>query len=1465
MNGVTDPLPTRRSLRLPRARALDARPESAWREAQLEEVAARLEARRAATRAERDRRWARHLDADDHSAAWCERERRRLRDSLGVAARPHRQRLHRRVLGVSAGPQVESWRIHDEAGLIGHGYALIPDAAIAAAMLVGGTDAAFDLETAEPWLGPLLARRVAVVIPVRAGRLVDGPISRRSAGKDHRHVLHRVGFGIGRTPEGLEIDALRVLGRVVRRRLEPGASIALVGVDGGERLVALTAAVTGGWDLVGLGSGGLPELDADGPVDERLYGSASLPSAAGLRHLIEQRANVVEVVDPVALADRLVSDGRANRSAHPDSTVRSSVPAGDAVVPNAIWAGDPERRLVDDWDRRLRSELATVTTRRRETLAAVVPEPARASVTKRRQDRLAVMVRGPKSTRDRSTARRRRPAVAARLLRVTDAFVAHEVELDVGGGRHVWGQLLRPRGTSGPGPAVICQHGLDGVPGDITGLASDPDSAYHAFGARLAERGYTVFAPYLAVPAPQADRLDRPVRAALAVGAMRADVDRERLGTVIDVLAGLPGVNPERIGYYGLSYGGYTATWLAGLEPRLAAIVISGHFNDWATKLTDDRDDASFLRHPDEDFTTWRALLDSTHAELIAAMWPRPVLVEWADGDPTTNPVWHGRAWEEVERWAEGWGVSDRVGRTAFHGIHEVAGHRSFEFLDRWLRPERASGRDYVYDLQGRGRDLDGISDHAPDTLPYLTTPVDQEHVIRDVIHLGSGVDRLGGLTLRVSRVGEPGALMVTIGTTRDAADVATYRLGADAIHPVWDLWYELRGSEVTVTPGGPLHVSVRAEAGVLPADGYLAYGPRPLGGEPTTDDATFAFRVLQADDAPTTAEPTHAFGRRLLDDALEPASREAPASQLRAGVVRERARFAPRITTIALPAGVRYSEVSHESTYTDGALRKIARDGFDAVWVWVNLEEIAHDSAVFPDLDEPLGRRRLERLEAAAQRAARHGVDLYVYLASTYDHPVPEWFYRRHPELRGYGFFGHPMCTSDARVRAYHAEIVTRLARAAPTIRGLIVNFDIEGYYYCGNDERFRRRCPRCRRRAQETLAHEVLTNLHGALQVDDPTKRMIIWSYGDRHDWVERLLPTLPSDIALQVDMSKGLRLERDGVVHETGDYNLTLIGPPPHLERLRAVAAASGHPFIVKTEHAVSQEAIFVPYIPAMDQWAARAEAIRAIPAQGWFGNWDHYGYLESVPARIVTDASMLPTRPMEEILDSIATEAYGAGARPHVRAAWTAFSEAIRAFPYSDRVARSPGPLQKGPSHPLWLDPAQPNVSHWRSWQNDLDWTAPWGPVVAERYLRRVRDGFTAGIDHLERAREHAAAPYREALDAERRVARTIEASLTTVLHLIAWIPLRDAFAASADAADRRSVAARLRRIAQAERRNALAILPLLEMDSRLGFASDGGGVVRGGLFTPALVRWKVGQLDDLLVRELPDALAAIGSA
>ncbi len=165
------------------------------------------------------------------------------------------------------------------------------------------------------------------------------------------------------------------------------------------------------------------------------------------------------------------------------------------------------------------------------------------------------------------------------LALTTDKYRAYRVTLDVVQGVQVYGNLLAPRSINGRRPAVICQHGLTGTPEMITGLGMEKKTVYHEFGRKQAERGYVVFAPLLLHHNP-VKQINDQARQANAVGMMRVAMPVAKTERVIDFLQTLPFVDGKRIGYYGLSYGGYSAIWMMPLIDRLAVNVISGHFND---------------------------------------------------------------------------------------------------------------------------------------------------------------------------------------------------------------------------------------------------------------------------------------------------------------------------------------------------------------------------------------------------------------------------------------------------------------------------------------------------------------------------------------------------------------------------------------------------------------------------------------------------------------------------------------------------------------------------------------------------------------------------------------------------------------------------------------------------------------------------------------------------------------------
>src|SRR5439155_11737566 len=87
----------------------------------------------------------------------------------------------------------------------------------------------------------------------------------------------------------------------------------------------------------------------------------------------------------------------------------------------------------------------------------------------------------------------------SRIIIDNPKWTGYDVVRDVWPDVFAWGILLVPKDLK-PGerrPAVVCQHGLEGVPMDtINGPDQSGYAAYKSYSEKLAEGGLVVFAPH---------------------------------------------------------------------------------------------------------------------------------------------------------------------------------------------------------------------------------------------------------------------------------------------------------------------------------------------------------------------------------------------------------------------------------------------------------------------------------------------------------------------------------------------------------------------------------------------------------------------------------------------------------------------------------------------------------------------------------------------------------------------------------------------------------------------------------------------------------------------------------------------------------------------------------------------------------------------------------------------------------
>jgi len=271
-------------------------------------------------------------------------------------------------------------------------------------------------------------------------------------------------------------------------------------------------------------------------------------------------------------------------------------------------------------------------------------------------------------------------------------YTIENVAIETYPGFFVCGNLFRPKGKTGPFPAILHAHGhwANGrlqMEEDVPRAAPAPAKPgkgrgnLPAIGVNLARQGFVVFAWDMAGyndtnQVPQHREFCKDLRPWLwnvsLMGLQLWDSIR-----VADYVAGLPDVDPKRIGMTGASGGGTQTFMLCSVDERIAACVpvnmISAHMQGGCLC-----ENGPGLR------------LSTDNPEIGSLMAPKPMLLVAATGDWTkNNPT---EEWPAIKKVYELYDKGDRTACAQFnyeHNYNVDSREAMYAWFGRWLLDDK--------------------------------------------------------------------------------------------------------------------------------------------------------------------------------------------------------------------------------------------------------------------------------------------------------------------------------------------------------------------------------------------------------------------------------------------------------------------------------------------------------------------------------------------------------------------------------------------------------------------------------------------------------------------------------------------------------------------------------------------------------------------------------------------------------
>ena len=409
---------------------------------------------------------------------------------------------------------------------------------------------------------------------------------------------------------------------------------------------------------------------------------------------------------------------------------------------------------------------------------------------------------------------------------------------------------------------------------------------------------------------------------------------------------------------------------------------------------------------------------------------------------------------------------------------------------------------------------------------------------------------------------------------------------------------------------------------------------------------------------------------------------------------------------------------------YPDGLLARLAAVGVNAVWLHVELSQLArvpwaHDEQI---------EKRLTALRELTARAAQQGLKIFLYLNEPRALPVNSPVFKQHPDWRGVEEQGfNAVCTSAPEVRAALREGVERICRAAPDLGGFFTITASENLTNCWSHGQGAK-CPRCKARTPAEVIAEVSATIDEGLRAASGRQRYIAWDWGWADAWSLEVIARLPTSVELQSVSEWSLPIERGGVKSVVGEYSISSIGPGPRAQRHWAAAQRRGLKVSAKIQCGNTWELSAVPYLPVLENITRHATALHNLGVQDIMLGWT-LGSHPSPNIEAITEINSGGT------LETLARKRHGEAHAKAAAAFWRECSAAFREFPYHIDVVYH-APLQMGPANPLWPAPTGYRACMVGIPYDDLNaWRGVFPPEVFAGQLEKIAGGFEAAAAKL----------------------------------------------------------------------------------------------------------------------------------